>query len=95
MNTSIVSIKRKNKAGAGRKIGTGKFGEPTKVLRIPISQDAVISDFLEAYKRKQQKDRPDSVTEIIRPLIPLKQVYLPLFSSKVPACLPPPAIYPL
>ncbi len=79
------------RTGAGRKVGTGKFSEPTKVLRIPMSQDAVISDFLAAYQRKQQKIGLDPVTEIILPAIDAKRTYLPLFGSKVPAGFPSPA----
>ena len=48
---------------AGRKVGTGKFGEATSVLRVPTSQKAVISDFLQAYKRKQQKTGLDPVAQ--------------------------------
>jgi DNA polymerase V len=39
---------RKRAPGAGRKAGTGKFREPTSVLRVPTSQTAVIKDFLAA-----------------------------------------------
>lgn len=41
-----------NRPNAGRKEGTGKFGEPTSVVRIPTSQKPVILDFLEAYEKK-------------------------------------------
>lgn len=33
--------------GAGRKKGSGKFGEPTTVVRIPISQATKLEDLLE------------------------------------------------
>ena len=91
MGSNIKMIRGGNRVGAGRKVGTGKFGEPTKVLRIPISQDAVISDFLEAYQRKQQKLGFEPVTEITLPAIDAKRAYLPLFGSKVPAGFPSPA----
>ena len=91
MNSSIISIKRKNKTGAGRKVGTGKFGEATEVLRIPSSQKTAISDFLETYKRKQQQGRLDTVTEIRTPLIASKSVSLSLFGYKVAAGFPSPA----
>lgn len=74
--------------GAGRKLGTGKFGEPTEVLRIPSSQKAVISDFLKAYSRKHQLDGLDPVSEILQSVNDKKSLYLPLFGSKVPAGLP-------
>ena len=79
------------RTGAGRKVGTGKFSEPTKVLRIPISQDAVISDFLQVYQRKQQKIGLEPVTEITLPVFNAKRTYLTLFGSKVPAGFPSPA----
>ena len=88
----IIQIKpRVNSPGGGRKVGTGKFGEPTEVLRVPSSQKPVISDFLEAYQRKQQKVGLDPVTEITLPAIDAKRTYLPLFGSKVPAGFPSPA----
>jgi len=43
--------KRKNKPGAGRRPGTGTYGEVTTALRVPISQERVVRDFLEAYRR--------------------------------------------
>ena len=91
MSTNIKMIRGGNRLGAGRKIGTGKFGEPTEVLRVPSSQKTVISDFLGAYQRKQQKVGLDPVTEIILPVIDAKRAHLPLFGSKVPAGFPSPA----
>jgi DNA polymerase V len=79
------------RVGAGRKAGTGKFGESTEVLRIPSSQKAVISDFLAAYQRKHALDGLDPVSEITLPTIAAKSLYLPLFGSKVPAGFPSPA----
>lgn len=79
------------RSGAGRKVGTGKFGEPTEVLRVPSSQKSVISDFLQAYKRKQQMSNLDAVTEITSPVIDAKRLYFPLFGTKVPAGFPSPA----
>lgn len=51
LNSKIAS--RKNQTGGGLKVGTGKFREPTSVLRIPSSQGPVIRDFLVAYQRKR------------------------------------------
>ena len=82
---------RKNNPGAGRKVGTGKFGEPTEVLRIPASQKPIIRDFLQAYQRKQLRMGLDPVSEISMPAIYAPPVYLPLFGSKVPAGFPSPA----
>ena len=77
--------------GAGRKPGTGKFGEATEVIRVPASQKPVISDFLKAYERKRQQLGLDPVSDISLPALNLSHVKLPLFLSKVPAGFPSPA----
>lgn len=79
------------RTGAGRKVGTGKFCEPTSVLRIPTSQAPVIKDFLAAYQRKRLRSDLDTITEFELPALISKTVNLPLFSSKVSAGLPSPA----
>ena len=82
---------RKNQPGAGRKIGTGKFGEPTSVVRIPTSQAPVIKDFLAAYQRKRLASDLDAITEFERPALNATSIKLPLYSSKVSAGFPSPA----
>jgi len=77
--------------GAGRKPGTGKFGEPTSVLRVPISQKAQIKDFLSAYQQKRLHNDLDAVGEFELPALDSAPIVLPLFSSKVSAGLPDPA----
>jgi len=81
--------------GAGRKVGTGKFQEPTAVMRIPVSQKPIITDFLAAYARKQQdaglKHDLDAVDGFAFPVLQSAAVSIPLFNSKVPAGLPSPA----
>lgn len=79
------------RAGAGRKVGTGKFGESTTVLRIPSSQAPVIKDFLAAYQRKRLTSDLDAVSLIELPALQTKSIKLPLYSSKVSAGLPSPA----
>ena len=91
MEEEIQNERGGKRLNAGRKVGTGKFGEETLVLRVPSSQKAVISDFLQAYQRKQQKNGLDPVSEITLPAIDAKRTYLPLFGSKVPAGFPSPA----
>jgi len=76
-NVSKISP-RKNQPGAGRKVGSGKFGEPTAVLRVPTSQSPVIKDFLAAYQRKKL-------------MVDIDAIKLPLYSSKVSAGFPSPA----
>lgn len=82
---------RKNRLGAGRKVGTGKFRESTSVLRIPDSQAPVIKDFLAAYQRKKLNNDLDAVTEFELPALMTTSLKLPLYSSKVSAGLPSPA----
>lgn len=81
--------------GAGRKLGTGKFSEPTTVVRLPASQVPVVKDFLSAYQRKQQDKKLandlDAVGDISLPVLDAAPIKLPLFSSKVPAGFPSPA----
>lgn len=82
---------RKNQPGGGRKVGTGKFGEPTSVVRIPASQAPVIKDFLAAYQRKRLNTDIDGITEFELPALYASAVHLPLYSSKVSAGFPSPA----
>jgi DNA polymerase V len=84
-------IARKNKPGAGRKVGTGKFREDTSVIRVPVSQESVIKDFLFAYQRKRLLVDLDAVGDIALPMLDVAPIKLPLFSSKVPAGFPSPA----
>ncbi len=73
---------------AGRKEGTGKFGEPTAVMRVPASQKDKIIDFLEHYQSK----KPISNIDGFRiPAIDPSELALPLFSSSVRAGFPSPA----
>ena len=73
---------------AGRKEGTGKFGEPTAVIRVPASQKNTIIDFLEHYQAKKTLSNIDDFK--IPAIDPNKQA-LPLFSSSVRAGFPSPA----
>ena len=82
---------RKNKPGAGRKVGTGKFGEDTSVIRIPASQQSVIKDFLSAYQRKRLAVDLDALGVFELPTLLAKPISLPLYSSKVSAGFPSPA----
>lgn len=79
------------RVGAGRKVGTGKFGETTTVLRVPETQIPVISDFLIAYQRKKLSENLDAVTEFETPDMEALPISLPLYSSKVSAGFPSPA----
>lgn len=79
---------RKNKTGAGRKKGSGKFGEDTSVLRVPISQAPVIKDFLVAFQRKKLNQNLDTVAGFELPSLKSNAIQIPLYSSKVSAGYP-------
>lgn len=94
MSIKLENIAKKiggTREGAGRKIGTGKFGEPTSVLRVPSSQTSVIKDFLTAYKRKKLSKDLDTISEFELPSLNSRVLNIPLYSSKVPAGFPSPA----
>ena len=98
MENELENIKAKRggyREGSGRRTGTGKFQEPTKVIRVPTSQEPIIADFLKAYVRKQQtqdfKIDIDAVGDFILPLLHQTSIHIPLFNSKVPAGFPSPA----
>lgn len=84
-------VPRKNQPGGGRKTGTGKFREPTSVVRIPTSQAPVIKDFLAAYQHKKLIIDLDAITEFEQPALNAPSIKLPLYTSKVSAGLPSPA----
>lgn len=85
------TLPRKNRPGAGRKVGTGKFREATSVVRIPTSQGPVIKDFLAAYQRKKLSTDLDTLGEFELPALHTHPIKLPLYSSKVSAGFPSPA----
>ncbi len=84
-----------NPQSRGRRQGTGKYKEPTKVIRVPESQKSAVEDFLEAFARKQEqglfKLNLDVVGDFEFPELNPTSIALPLFNSKVPAGFPSPA----
>lgn len=91
----LAKINGGKRAGAGRKTGTGKFKEPTEVVRLPVSQLPIVKDFLAAYQRKKLATdlsaNLDAVGDLSLPMLDSKSIKLPLFLSKVPAGFPSPA----
>lgn len=75
--------------GAGRKKGSGRYGEPTKVMRVPASKAAAIQAWLKA---QAQPDNP-SRQQLVKWLRPAEgeHIELPLHSHKVVAGFPSPA----
>ena len=92
MNNTLKTNKAGGKReGSGRKEGTGKFREPTSVVRIPTSQAPVIKDFLAAYQRKKLTIDLDALGKFELPVLHTQPIKLPLYSTKVSAGLPSPA----
>lgn len=84
--------------GAGRKKGSGAYGEPTKVMRVPESKVSLIKDWLtEIVGNEQQVSELDALQHVAkdkaRVQVPAKssEVLLPLYSHKVIAGFPSPA----
>ncbi len=71
--------------GAGRKRGTGHYGEPTKPLRVPVSLLPAVRALLKAAGKSL--DHPDAWKP---PLAPAR-VTLPFYASRVAAGFPSPA----
>jgi DNA polymerase V len=78
--------------GSGRPKGTGKYGEPTKAIRVPEGSVSYIKDYLENEYDQNTKQDP-----IISNVVLLgsaestnseNSLAIPLFSSKVAAGLP-------
>lgn len=71
--------------GAGRKAGSGCYGEPTQPLRVPESQVPTIVAWLDAYRRPARAEDPVAVAA--HP----GTVALQVFAHRVPAGFPSPA----
>ncbi|MEK9771853.1 MAG: translesion error-prone DNA polymerase V autoproteolytic subunit [Nitrosomonadales bacterium] len=71
--------------GAGRKLGSGLYGEPTKIIRVPKSKVESIKDYL------LHKTFESNVYDFQQPALNADQQKLILFNHKVPAGFPSPA----
>lgn len=82
--------KREN---AGRPAGQGRYGEPTKSIRVPLSQETTVRSFLDAFEKRKAINDGDvsNVEEMLIPRISEDPIRLPLYSTKVAAGLPSPA----
>lgn len=72
--------------GAGRKPGRGPHGEPTKVMRIPLSKVTLIKQWLD-----QRHTTITSLPEGFKTIHAEQSIDLPLFSHKIAAGFPSPA----
>lgn len=71
--------------GAGRRKGSGRYGEPTKVMRVPASKVAVVRDFLD--RLYAQGDVELSARAHLQP----DPACFPFYSASVAAGFPSPA----
>lgn len=74
--------------GAGRKKGSGAFGEATKVMRIPESEVPTIQNYLKTLKTAKSLHNK---SELLNPAEQAVKLKLPLYSHKVVAGFPSPA----
>ena len=84
--TETKSKRGGRREGAGRKPGYGPYAEPTKPIRVPESQVAVVLDYLATYR---QKCEFSSTTLPIAADAPRSTI--PVMSHRVPAGFPSPA----
>lgn len=79
------------RSGAGRPEGTGKYDEPTKAVRLPLSLANQMPDLLEYYRTQRLQAQPKTqVCEIYRP-DRLRRYRVPLYMIPVSAGFPSPA----
>jgi DNA polymerase V len=79
--------------GAGRKKGSGRFGEPTKVMRVPQSKVAQIQDWL-AHQQSAERALNKALHSApfrVHTAANESWIELPLFGHKVVAGFPSPA----
>jgi len=80
--------------GAGRKAGSGQFGEPTVPLRVPVSQKDRVISLLQALGRPDSNPQsmpPAGADNLLLPSYRPPRVTHPLFGHRIPAGFPSPA----
>ncbi len=82
--------------GAGRKAGSGPYGEATKVMRVPGSKVTLIKTWLQQWQELNADNERNEQHAIDRdvgfkPIKPVSELALPVFSHKVIAGFPSPA----
>ncbi|MGE3317874.1 MAG: LexA family protein [Candidatus Berkiella sp.] len=73
--------------GAGRPHGSGKYGEPTRAIRVPQSLVEDLQQFLIAYGQKDYVMPPNALPAALMP----KNNAVPLYGHKIAAGFPSPA----
>jgi DNA polymerase V len=91
MKKDTDNIRGGRRLNAGRKAGSGKYGEPTSVVRVPESQKAKIVSYLSDYQDRKNILVSSNVDTFMASAIAPIRLALPLFTSKVRAGFPSPA----
>ncbi len=91
MEKDTQNIRGGKRLNAGRKAGSGKYGEPTSVVRVPESQKDKIVSYLSHYQERKNILASSNIGSILPPALDPISLALPLFTSKVRAGLPSPA----
>ena len=86
MSANTTPKRGGRREGSGRKPGTGTYSEPTKPIRVPESQVAVVLDYLASFRQK--RDAPSSAIPIASNAV---RSTIPVMSHRVPAGFPSPA----
>ncbi|WP_313912740.1 translesion error-prone DNA polymerase V autoproteolytic subunit [Tahibacter sp.] len=77
--------------GAGRKPGSGSFGEPTQPVRVPESQVPAVVAFLDAWREQKAVEEEGTRAQVWRRTEPGRNVSIPLMGYRVPAGFASPA----
>ena len=77
--------------GAGRKPGTGSFGEPAQPVRVPESQVPAVVAFLDAYREQKMAEEEGVRANVWRRTEPGREVAIPLMGYRVQAGFASPA----
>lgn len=77
--------------GAGRSRGTGRYGEPTRVVRVPESCVPAVQQMLGQVVALRRYPKATGELEVMRPVSNPVAMARPLFSCAVPAGFPSPA----
>lgn len=91
MTNETVKKHGGKRQGAGRKKGSGRYGEKTSVIRVPNSRIGEIKQMLlQSCHSENHATRKTLVSETYKPLI-ISSTKLRFYSSKIAAGLPSPA----
>lgn len=91
MSKRIQNTRGGKRLNSGRKADSGKYGEPTAVVRVPESQKTQIVSFLSHYEDRKNILASSNVHSFVPSAIEPISLALPLFTSKVRAGFPSPA----